>query len=92
MSPNTQNLFAFRCTPEAKEFLLKEGTDPRYGARHLKRAIERHIVFPLSGLMSTGQIKTGRNNNSKCFGRRKRTGLFERSQSCPGSTGTPAGS
>ncbi len=59
MAPQIDNVFAFRCTPKAKEFLLKEGTDARYGARHLKRAIERHIVFPLSGLMSTGQIESG---------------------------------
>jgi hypothetical protein len=38
---------------------LKEGTDPRYGARHLKRAIERHLVFPLSGLISTEQVQAG---------------------------------
>src|SRR3984893_3091970 len=35
------NQFVFNCTAPVKEFLLKEGTDPRYGARHLKRAIER---------------------------------------------------
>ena len=51
--------FAFECTAAAKDFLLKEGTDPRYGARHLKRAIERHLVFPLSGLISTEQIYAG---------------------------------
>jgi ATP-dependent Clp protease ATP-binding subunit ClpA len=51
--------FAFDCTAAAKDFLLKEGTDPRYGARHLKRAIERHLVFPLSGLISTEQIHAG---------------------------------
>src|SRR5881227_1776317 len=36
------NQFVFSCTPAVKEYLLKEGTDPRYGARHLKRAIERN--------------------------------------------------
>jgi ATP-dependent Clp protease ATP-binding subunit ClpA len=51
--------FAFECTAAAKDFLLKEGTDPRYGARHLKRAIERHLVFPLSGLISTEQVHAG---------------------------------
>jgi ATP-dependent Clp protease ATP-binding subunit ClpB len=51
--------FALECTAAAKDFLLKEGTDPRYGARHLKRAIERHLVFPLSGLISTQQILAG---------------------------------
>ena len=51
--------FEFRCTDTAKEFLLHEGTDPRYGARPLKRAIERHLVFPLSSLMATGQVGMG---------------------------------
>jgi ATP-dependent Clp protease ATP-binding subunit ClpA len=51
--------FVFRCTAESKEFLLREGTDLKYGARHLKRAIERHLVFPLSNLIATGQISQG---------------------------------
>ncbi|HEX5000250.1 MAG TPA: AAA family ATPase [Terriglobia bacterium] len=51
--------FVFRCTASAKEFLLERGTDAAYGARHLKRAIERHLVFPLSNLMATGQIGLG---------------------------------
>ena len=42
-----------------KSFLLHEGTDPKYGARHLKRAIERHLVFPLANLVATGQVKLG---------------------------------
>src|SRR6202043_2996591 len=40
------NQFVFSCTSKVKSFLLTEGTDPKYGARHLKRAIERHLVFP----------------------------------------------
>jgi ATP-dependent Clp protease ATP-binding subunit ClpA len=51
--------FVFRCTPKVKRFLLHEGTDVRYGARHLKRAIERHLVFPLANLVATGQVKMG---------------------------------
>jgi ATP-dependent Clp protease ATP-binding subunit ClpB len=43
----------------AKEFLLSEGTDMRYGARPLKRAIERLLVQPLSNLMASGQIRRG---------------------------------
>ena len=53
------NQFVFNCTAGAKQFLLGEGTDPRYGARHLKRAIERHLVFPLANLVATGQVKLG---------------------------------
>jgi ATP-dependent Clp protease ATP-binding subunit ClpA len=51
--------FIFRMMPESKEFLLQEGTDLKYGARHLKRAIERHLVYPLSNLIATGQINQG---------------------------------
>ncbi len=53
------NHFVFSCTPKVKSFLLHEGTDPKYGARHLKRAIERHVVFQLANLVATGQVKVG---------------------------------
>jgi ATP-dependent Clp protease ATP-binding subunit ClpB len=51
--------FLFRVTEPGKEFLLQEGTDQRYGARHLKRAIERHVVYPLANLLATDQIHLG---------------------------------
>src|SRR5437773_1184825 len=51
--------FVFKCTPHAKEFLLKEGTDLKYGARHLKRALERYLVYPLSNLVATSQVTLG---------------------------------
>src|ERR1700726_2868607 len=51
--------FLFRVTGPAKEFLLQEGTDQRYGARHLKRAIERHVVYPLANLLATEQVHLG---------------------------------
>jgi ATP-dependent Clp protease ATP-binding subunit ClpB len=51
--------FAMTVTDSAKELLLLEGTDSRYGARHLKRAIERLIVQPLSNLIASGQIQSG---------------------------------
>jgi len=53
------NQFVFNCTANVKSFLLHEGTDPKYGARHLKRAIERHLVFPLANLVATGQVRLG---------------------------------
>jgi len=43
----------------ARDFLLREGTDPRYGARHLKRAVERLLVQPLSNLIASGQLQNG---------------------------------
>ncbi len=51
--------FIFKCAPKAKEFLLKEGTDLKYGARHLKRALERYLVYPLSNLVATSQVSLG---------------------------------
>jgi ATP-dependent Clp protease ATP-binding subunit ClpB len=51
--------FLFRVTQPAREFLLKEGTDMKYGARHLKRAIERHVVYPLASLLATEQVSLG---------------------------------
>ena len=51
--------FLFRVTRAAREFLLKEGTDLKYGARHLKRAIERHAVYPLAILVATEQVRPG---------------------------------
>lgn len=53
------NQFVFSCTPRVKELLLREGTDPKYGARHLKRSIEKNIVFPLANLVATAQIRLG---------------------------------
>jgi len=43
----------------AKAYLLKEGTDLQYGARHLKRTIERLVIYPLANLLSSGQLEFG---------------------------------
>jgi ATP-dependent Clp protease ATP-binding subunit ClpB len=51
--------FLFRITEEGRAFLLQEGTDQRYGARHLKRAIERHVVYPMARLLATAQVHEG---------------------------------
>ena len=51
--------FLFRATPAARRFLLQEGTDFKYGARHLKRAIEKYVVYPLANLLATEQVRFG---------------------------------
>jgi len=51
--------FVFKCTASARDFLLQEGTDAKFGARHLKRSIERHLVFPLANLIATDQVGLG---------------------------------
>jgi ATP-dependent Clp protease ATP-binding subunit ClpA len=59
VSDSMTSPFLFRVTSEGRQFLLEEGTDQRYGARHLKRAIERYLVFPLARLLATAQVRSG---------------------------------
>ncbi len=54
-----QKKFVFAVSDDAKTFLLEQGVDPRYGARHLKRSMERLLVQPLSNLLATEQIQDG---------------------------------
>jgi ATP-dependent Clp protease ATP-binding subunit ClpA len=51
--------FDLNLTESAREMLLREGFDARYGARHLKRAIERLLVQPLANLLASGQVRSG---------------------------------
>ncbi len=51
--------FVFSVTDPVKEHLLQQGTDVKYGARHLKRAIDQSLVHSLSNLMATGQVSGG---------------------------------
>jgi ATP-dependent Clp protease ATP-binding subunit ClpA len=51
--------FVFQATDEAKFYLLQHGVDMKYGARHLKRAIERLLVQPMSNLIATEQVQGG---------------------------------
>jgi ATP-dependent Clp protease ATP-binding subunit ClpA len=51
--------FFFNCSDSVKELLLSEGMDSRYGARHLKRSIERLLVMPMSNLVASGQVHLG---------------------------------
>jgi ATP-dependent Clp protease ATP-binding subunit ClpB len=51
--------FRHTVSAAAKDFLLSEGTDLKYGARHLKRAIERLLIQPLANLVATNQVNAG---------------------------------
>jgi ATP-dependent Clp protease ATP-binding subunit ClpB len=51
--------FTFAVTESGKNFLLSQGIDVKYGARHLKRALERLLVQPLSNLIATDQVGSG---------------------------------
>jgi ATP-dependent Clp protease ATP-binding subunit ClpA len=68
--------FVFTLSDASKDYLLTEGTDLKYGARHLKRAIERLLVQPMSNLIATDQIRGGDwvrvemdEDNRLCFAR-----------------------
>lgn len=54
-----QGRFIMRYTDAARRLLLETGTSAKYGARELKRTIERNIVLPLSNLVATRQISEG---------------------------------
>jgi ATP-dependent Clp protease ATP-binding subunit ClpB len=50
---------ALDVTDAAKDLLARDGYDPAFGARPLKRAIARLVVDPLARLLLTGEIKDG---------------------------------
>jgi ATP-dependent Clp protease ATP-binding subunit ClpB len=50
----------------ARNLLLAEGTDERYGARHLKRAVERLLVQPVASLIASGQLAAGDRLTVEC--------------------------
>ncbi|MFP4171487.1 MAG: ATP-dependent Clp protease ATP-binding subunit [Candidatus Hydrogenedentota bacterium] len=49
----------FNLTPEAKQFLVKKGSDEQYGARPLRRAVQLYVEDPLSELMLRGEFQPG---------------------------------
>ena len=53
------NNMDFEMTDEAKDWIAKLGYDPSFGARPLKRVIQRHVVNPLSGAMLGGEFTAG---------------------------------
>ena len=59
MLGSTMRSFLFRISDQGRKFLLQEGTDQGCGGRHLKRAIERHVVRPIARLLATAQVHQG---------------------------------
>jgi ATP-dependent Clp protease ATP-binding subunit ClpB len=49
--------FTFRLSKKAKDYILDNGTDLKYGARYLKRAIDKLVLRPFSNLLASEQIK-----------------------------------
>ena len=44
---------------KAKEFLIEKGYDPQYGARPMRRAVERYLEDPLAEELLRGHVKAG---------------------------------
>ncbi len=55
----TDREITFELTPEARHWLAKEGFDPTFGARPLRRAIQRHLETPVSNAILTGEFQSG---------------------------------
>ena len=48
-----------RSTAPAREWLAAKGWDPAYGARPLKRVIQRNVQDPLAEMILAGEVKDG---------------------------------
>jgi len=54
-----EDAFVVEVSRDSREFLLKEGTSPEYGARELKRTIHRHLTCPLAAKVASGEVPAG---------------------------------
>ncbi len=66
---------AVELTDAAKDFLVREGYDPIYGARPLKRALQRHLLDPLARRVLDGGFADGDRSRGRC--RRRRAQLYQ---------------
>src|SRR5580692_5694573 len=53
------NTFRLEVPPRTRRFLLERGTSSEYGARELKRTIQRQLIQPLASLIAAGEIAPG---------------------------------
>jgi len=51
--------FRLQCTPSGRKLLLDTGTSIEYGARELKRTVQRNFIQPVAALVSVGEIPPG---------------------------------
>ena len=50
---------AFSVSEDAKKFILEKGTDLKYGARPLRRTIQRYIEDEISDMILRGDVSAG---------------------------------
>jgi ATP-dependent Clp protease ATP-binding subunit ClpC len=53
------NDLVLELTPSARQLIVREGTDPAYGARPLKRTIQRLVENPFARALLSGTFKPG---------------------------------
>ena len=51
--------YDFKITKAAKEIIINEGYDPKFGARPLKRTLERLVENPIAEMILKGELKPG---------------------------------
>ncbi len=51
--------YEFEITPEAKDYIAEKGYDQQYGARPLKRAIQKYLEDPLAELIINSELNAG---------------------------------
>jgi len=57
----SQQQLSLRVEPDARRLIAKEGYDPQFGARPLKRAIQDLLLDPLATRLLSGEFKPGDN-------------------------------
>ena len=66
-------------TPAARALIVREGTDPAFGARPLKRTIQRLVENPLARALLKGEFAPGRHDHGRCRSRVGHARLLDRS-------------
>ena len=51
--------FKLNCTPAGRSLLLDIGVSAEFGARELKRTVQRNFIQPVAALVAQGQVPPG---------------------------------
>jgi ATP-dependent Clp protease ATP-binding subunit ClpB len=52
-----EQAFRIEIPARSRKFLLERGTSPEYGARELKRTVQRYLIQPLALMVAGGEIQ-----------------------------------
>ncbi len=71
------NTFRLEVPARARRFLLERGTSSAYGARELKRTLQRQLIQPLASLIAAGEINPGTRIRAEVNARKEKLLLRE---------------